>query len=227
MLLSCAGCASYETPGGAVHLGDIDRADLAGAAAQQPSPRFPASIAVVRVQASQYRAYAAASYGSGRFSVVTTADLPSEQQFKALSTWPAVALVAPLDPLLLPAKLDSLDELRLAAAKSQADVLLIYTVDTTFQIKGRAYGPQASISLGLVPDSDAHITSTASAIFTDVRTGFSYGSTEATVKLAGLAEAWGSSDAVDKKRVEAEQQAFALLLSQAEKSWTGIEQQYQ
>jgi len=116
--------------------------------------------------------------------------------------------------------------LRLAAAKLQADVLLVYTVDTSFEIKGRGYGPLSVISLGLIPDRDACITSTAAAVFTDVRTGFTYGVAEATAKASDLSNAWDSSDAVDKKRLEAEHQAFALLLAQAEKTWTGIAQQY-
>lgn len=226
IVLFCAGCASYVTPGGPVHLGDINRTDIAAAASRQPSPRFPANIAVVRVQAPQYKSHSSESYGTGRFSVVATQELLTEARLQEFSKWPSVAGVVPVDRLLLPAKLNSLDDLRLAAAKLQADVLLVYTVDTSFEIKGRAYGPLTAISLGLIPDRDAYVTSTASAVFTDVRTGFTYGTAEATARAAELANAWGSSDAVDKKRLEAEHQAFALLLSQAEKTWGSITEQY-
>lgn len=226
LLALCSGCASYVTPGGPVHLEDIDRADIARVASRKPSPNFPARIAVVRVQAPQYKSHSSESIGTGRFSVVTTQELMTDEQFEAFSRWPAVAGAAPINRLLLPSTLESLDDLRLSAAKVQADVLLVYTLDTSFRVQGRAYGPLSVISLGLVPDRDAHITSTASALFTDVRTGFVYGVAEATAKATGLTNAWSSSDTIDKKRLEAEQQAFRLLMSQVEKTWAGIAQQY-
>jgi hypothetical protein len=226
LLLLCSACASYVTPGGPVRLEDINRADIAEVAARKPSPNFPARIAIARVQAPQYKSYSTESYGTGRFSVVTTQELMTEDQFEGISKWPSVAGVAPINRLLLASTFESLDDLRLSAAKVQADVLLVYTVDTLFTVHGRAYGPLSLISLGLAPDRDANVTSTASAVFTDVRTGFTYGVAEATAKATGLTNIWGSSDTVDKKRLEAEQQAFALLIPQAEKTWTGITKQY-
>lgn len=226
VVLACSGCASYVTPGGPVRLEDINRADIAEVVSRKPSPNFPARLAVARVQAPQYKSYSSDSVGTGRYSVVTTQELITEGQFEAFGKWPSVAGVAPIGRLLLPPNLESLDDLRLSAAKVQADVLLVYTLDTSFRVQGRAYGPLSVISLGLAPDRDAHITSTASALFTDVRTGFIYGVAEATEKATGLTNVWGSSDTVDKKRIEAEQQAFALLIPQAEKTWAGIVQQY-
>jgi hypothetical protein len=224
--LVCAGCASYVTPGGPVRLEDISRADIAEVASRKPSPNFPARVAVVRVQAPGYRSYSSESLGTGRFSVLTTQELLTDEGFEAFGKWPAVAGVAPVSRLLLPTTLDSLDDLRLSAAKVQADVLLVYTLDTSFRVQGRAYGPLTAISLGLAPDRDAHVTSTASALFQDVRTGFVYGVAEATAQVSGLTNVWGASDTVDKKRLEAERQAFALLLPQVEKTWTGIARQY-
>lgn len=230
LLLSCvllySGCASYVTPGGAVRLDEINRADIAEIASRKPSPNFPARVAIVRIQAPEYRSYSSQGYGNGRFSVVTTQELITEEQFQKFGTWPSVAAVAPINRLLLSEKLESLDDLRLSAAKLQADVLMVYTIDTSFRIQGRSYGPLSAISLGLAPDRDAYITSTASALFADVRTGFVYGVAEATAKATGLTSFWGSSDTVDKKRVEAEQQAFILLTTEAEKTWSGIASQY-
>lgn len=222
----CAGCVSYVTPGGPVRLQDIDRADIAEAAARKPSPNFPARLAIARVQAPEYRSYSFDGYGTGRFSVVTTQELLAEEQFDAFDRWPAVAGVAPVNRLLLPPNFESLDDLRLSGAKIQADVLLVYTLDTTFRVQGRSYAPLSVISLGLVLDRDAHITSTASALFTDVRTGFVYGVAEATAKATDLTSFWRSSATIDKKRLEAEREAFALLVPQLEKTWSGIATQY-
>ena len=92
---------------------------------------------------------------------------------------------ADLGPIGLSALGHLLPSPRLSAAQIQADVLLVYTLDTSFRIQGRGYGPLAAISLGVVPDRDAYITSTASALFIDVRTGFVYGVAEATAKHRG------------------------------------------
>ncbi len=221
-----SGCASYVTPGGPVRLEDIDRADIAAVAARKPSPNFPARLAVARVQATGYKSYSAEAYGAGGYSVVTTQELMTDGQMQALSAWPSVAGVAPVSRLLLPASLRSLDDLRLSAAKLQADVLLVYTLDTAFRINGRGYGPLTAISLGIVPDRDAHVTSTASALFIDVRTGFVYGVAEATAKASELTSIWNSSDTVDRKRLDAEREAVGLLLAEAGKTWSGIAGQY-
>jgi hypothetical protein len=227
LMLICAGCATYVTPGAAVRLQDIDRPEIAAAAARKASPNFPARLAVVRVQAPQYKSFSSESYGNGRFSVLTTQELLAENHMSAIQAWPALAGVVPINRLLLPPKLESFDDLRLSAAQIQADVLLVYTLDTAFRVQGRGYGPLAAISLGVVPDRDAYITSTASALFIDVRTGFIYGVAEATAKTTGLTNVWGSRSTIDKKRVEAEQQAFDGLMTQAATTWKGIAAQFQ
>lgn len=102
----------------------------------------------------------------------------------------------------------------------------MYTLDTTFRVQGRGYGPLAVISLGVVPDRDAYITATASAVFTDVRTGFIYGVAESTKKVSGLTSVWGQRSTIDRKRVEAEQSAFDELVTQASTAWAGIARQY-
>ena len=217
------GCAaSYVTPGGPARLDAIDRADIAQVASRQPAASFPARIAVVRVQAADYRSSTAEPLATGRFSVVPTKELISDDELRAIGEWDNVAAVAPLSKLLLPAKLESVEDLRLAAAKLQADVLLVYTIDTSFRVQGRGYGPLAVLSLGLVPDRDAYVTSTASAIFVDVRTGFVYGVAEATEKDSGLTNAWSSSDTVDAKRIAAEREACRQLLTEARQTWSGI-----
>jgi hypothetical protein len=227
LMLICAGCASYVTPGAGVRLQDIDRPDIAVAAARKASPNFPARLAVVRVQAPQYRSYSSESYGNGRFSVLTTQELLTEAHLSSIQAWPALAGAVPINRLLLPPKLESFDDLRLSAAQLQADVLLVYTLDTSFRIQGRGYGALAAISLGLVPDRDAYITSTASALFIDVRTGFIYGVAEATAKTSGLTNLWSSRSTIDKRRVEAEQRAFDGLMTQAAATWKGIAAQFQ
>jgi hypothetical protein len=181
VLLLCAGCsAHYTTPGGPARLGDINRADVADAMSRQPAPHFPANVVVVRVQAPEYASMTASGVGEGRYSVVTVSETQADEPLKPVGAWPSVAQTTPISRLLLPSKLETLDDLRLPAAKLQADILLVYTLDTTFRVQGRDYAPLSILSLGLVPDRDAYVTSTASAVFTDVRTGYTYGTAEAT-----------------------------------------------
>lgn len=167
LVVLCSGCASYITPGGPARLDEIDRADIVAVAARQPAANFPASIAIARIQAEDYQSYTSEGVGVGNFRALTTQELVTERQFQHISELPSVRGVAPINRLLLTSPLKSVDDLRLAAAQVQADVLLIYTIDTTFRIEGRAYGPLSVISLGLIPNRDAHITSTASAMFKD------------------------------------------------------------
>jgi hypothetical protein len=227
LMVLCAGCASYVTPGAGVRLQDIDRADIAAVAARKPSPNFPARLAIVRVQAPNYESYSGQSYGTGRFSVLTTQEVITDDGMKTFGSWPSLAGVVPINSLLLPTRFESLDDLRLSAAKVQADIVLVYTVDTSFRILGRSYGPLAAISLGTLPDRDAHVTATASALFIDVRTGFVYGVAEGTAKVSDLTSFWGSNATVDRKRIEAEQLAVGKLLSEAAMTWLGVSRQYQ
>lgn len=227
VFLFCAGCAGYVTPGGPAPLSDISRADATLLLAQQPSPRFPVKLGMVRVQASAYKSFSSASYGSGRFSVVATHELLSDQPLQTVSKWPLVADVAPLNTTLLPSRLESLDDLRLAAAKNQADVLMVYTIDTSFQVKGHRYAPLADLPVGKAPDKDAAITSAASAAFIDVRTGFSYGTVQAAASVDDLSDAWQTGKTLDDKRMQAERDAFGSMLSAAEKTWSDIASRYE
>jgi hypothetical protein len=222
MTLICAGCATYVTPGGPARLQDMEATPQAWQRSEQRTPRLPASFALVRVQAPQYRSGSARGQGTGPFSVVPSPELASGNRVQALAEWPQVQGAAPLNLLLLPPRLESLGDLRAAAARQQADVLVVYTLDTAFVVRGRARGPQSVLMASIVPDDDAQITSTATAVLTDVHNGAIYGEVEATARISGLQHAWGASGSVDRQRLEAEQAAFASLLSQAEQVWADI-----
>src|SRR5260370_12627487 len=111
--------------------------------------------------------------------------------------------VAPINRLLLPERLLSDVELRHAAAKLHADMLLVATLDTTFQ-KNDLAEPLTLISVGLSPNQKATIVSTASAVLLDTRNGFVYGVSEATSRSTRLMGAWGSADAIDDSRRKTE-----------------------
>jgi len=225
MLAGLAGCSvRYMTPARGVSLqslADVDT-DIHARMTREPGARFPARIAVARVQESQYRSYRHTGYGEGNYSIVIGRDPEEAEELKRLEKLPMVAGVAALNRLVVPSRLETDRELRLAAASLKADLLLAYTLDTSFEVDGRAVGPLGYITLGLLPIDQAIVTSTASAALFDVRTGMVYGLAEATTRETRLASAWTSEDAVDKARVAAEKKALSEMFGEIEGVWNQI-----
>lgn len=221
----CSACASYVTPGGAARLADLNPPGAAAEVSRQPSPSFPVRLGLIRVQAPQYVSFSSAGIGEGRFSVVDAAELLDDAQLQKLAAWTQVARASTLDTALLPASFESLDDLRLAAAKMQVDILLAYTVDTTFKTAARQYEPRSKLSLGDKPE-EAAVASTVSAAFVDVRTGFTYATVRAQAQAGDLAAAWTSATALDGKRLAVERQAFGAFAVEAEKTWALIVGRY-
>jgi hypothetical protein len=226
VLLSIAGCASYTTPGGPVDLAGIQAPDIRELLAREPAAEFPASISFARVQSPDYASRSADTFGSGSYSVVTTREFMLDSQIEALSEWPEVRGVAPLSRLLLPGRLNSLDDLRVSSARLKSDILFVFTIDTSFRVDGKSIGPLSVVSLGLLRDRETVVTTTASAIFVDVKTGYVYGAAEATANEIKQTSAWGSASAIDQSRLVTEKAAFASLTGESLKTWTNIVSEY-
>jgi hypothetical protein len=225
---SLAGCASYATPGRGADLQalGVSREALTDGSivqslARQPLAQFPTGIAVARVQAPGYRSETAETWGSGAYCVVTNRDVESPEQVARLAKMPAVAGVAPLNRLLLPHELKSDVELRQAAATLRADMLLVYTLDTTFRVQDKL-APLSVVTLGLSPNQQAQVVCTASAVLMDTRNGYIYGVAEATDRGTQLTSAWTSSSAVDDARKRTETGAFEKLVGELERTWAGV-----
>lgn len=229
------GCAEYATPGRAADLRavGVTQAMVAGGTEsgieqqlnKKPLAALPTGLAVARLQAPGYRSRTAEGFGEGRYSVVTTRDVEPEAAVARLNKMPMVLGVAPISRLLLPANLQSDQELRHAAAQLHADMLLIYTLDTTFQ-KNDLAEPLTLITLGISPNQKATIVSTASAVLMDTRNGYIYGVSEATTRSSKLMGAWGSGDAIDEARRGTEAEAFGKLVGEVEKMWGGVVRQF-
>lgn len=233
-LLTCAlltGCAHYATPGrgaqmdmfGATKAEQAVGTDggIKAALEKKPLASFPASVAVARVQAPGYSSYTARGWGTGQYCVVTTRDIETDADVERLARMNMVRGVAPLNRLVIPSTLQSDYELRHAAAKMHADVLLIYTLDTTFQDYDRTT-PLSLITLGAASNKRMRILCTASAALLDTRSGYVYGLAEATKKHEELANAWKTESEIDARRREVETKAFAQLIGDVEKSWNGV-----
>jgi hypothetical protein len=221
-----SGCASYRAPGMSADfhalgitpeaVAQSTDASIAGKLNRKPLAGFPTNIAVVRLQGNDYQSYTNRGWGDGQFTVVTTRDVETEDAFEKLKSVPMVAGVAPLNRLVLPHKIDNEETLRGAAASVQADMLLLYTFDTTFATDKERFAPLALLSLGLFPDRQARVNSTASAALIDTRNGFVYGLAEGNGQEKQVANAWSNEQAIDKSRRKAEQQAFINMSAEVE-----------
>jgi hypothetical protein len=232
LCLVCAvaicGCArhTYVTPGASVNLQVISEYDIQERFQTKAASPFPARIAVVRVQDPYYRSYTSHGYGKGRFSVAMARDVEGDEGFERLAALPQVAGIATVNRLLLPENLESVKDLRLAAASLHADMLLVYTFDTAFNVKGRDLGPLTVITLGFLPSKKAFVTTTASAVLYDVRTGHVYGLAEASSKTSHIASTWSTEQVVDNARVETEKEAFTALVDAFARTWDGVLKEY-
>jgi hypothetical protein len=101
-------------------------------------------------------------------------------------------------------------------------MLLVYSMDTGFNVENTDLGPLSLITLGFLPNKKARVTATASAAIFDVRTGFIFGVAEATATEQQRATFWSSSEAIDSARLAAEANAFQKLIGEVEKLWGGV-----
>ncbi len=234
------GCSSYTVPGKAAKMslfteeqgivmspgepkvekpGDIEIVD------RKPTATFPANVVMVRVQEPGYKSQTASGFGTGKFSVVTVRDIEKEEDFERLSKLADLAQISPMNRLLLPGYFQSDRELRTAAARLQADMVLIYTVDTTF-LNTDTSTPVSVITLGLGPTINVRVITTVSALVMDTRTGYIYGTEEETAREQATASVLTSKNACDKLRLKTERKAFEQFVNQFETLWPNIVRQY-
>ncbi len=232
VLSMLGGCASYTTPGRGADFSSIGVQRENGtdpmvrkAINVKPLAQFPTALAVVRIQSSGYRHSYCSSWGSGAYSIVTTREVETEAQLARVGRLPLVTGIAPLNRLLFPEKLESAEQLRQAAGMVHADMLMVYTFDTTFHDDENAM-PLSVVTLGLSPTKSVRVATTASAVVMDTRTGYLYGLAETTVKRNKLTSAWSLNDTMQEAQKNNEKEAFVLLIGELEKTWAGIVNQY-
>jgi len=223
--LLISGCATYIPPGGKADLQTFAPPDIqAGFAAKATNP-FPASIAVVRVQAPTYTNYnlqhLGGSYGSGRYSIILTKEADEEAQLQRVEKLQQVAGVVTINRMLLPERLESDKELRAAASRLQADLLFLYTFDTSFLDTNTAK-PLSVITLGLSSTRKISAVTTCSALLMDTRTGYIYSAYEVTERAEMFSNSWNSRDTADEARRNNEREAFKKLIDEFATSWTKL-----
>jgi len=225
ILVVMSGCATYIPPGAKADLELFGPPDIqAGFAAEATNP-FPASIAIVRVQAPAYTNYylqqRGGSYGSGRYSVILTKEAGEDLQVDRISKLPEVAGLVSINRMLLPQRLEGDREIRGAASRLQADLIFLYTFDTAFFDRDISK-PLSVITLGLSPTRKISAATTCSALLIDIRTGYVYSAYEVTERAETFSTSWGSRDSADETRRKNEQEAFKKLIDEFVATWPRI-----
>lgn len=225
LLLAC-GCAHYRTPGGGVSIPAITDSKIAEALAREPAAQFPAHVIVARVQASGYVSSSARGYGNGGYTVLTTRDIETDEDWAQLASQPGIAAVGAINRILLPIELRSVQDLREAAAQLHGDIVLLYTVDTAFHTENQLVAPLQLVSLGMFASEKSRITTTCAAAFIDVRTGYVYGVAEGTATDTRRSSPWTTEAAIEAARLKTERGAFASALKEITKTWMSINAEY-
>lgn len=230
ILLAASSCTTYVTPGGAVKISELADEDISKLLSNKPTSEFPVNIAIARVQDQRYTNYKYRSnqYSEpqGNFSLILTRDAGEDEAFEKLKELSGVKQASPFNRLLLPYSYKSIKDLRLAAAKMKAHMLMVYTFDTEFVIDTKNYGPQNVFSLGYLKNKDVKVVTTASVAIFDVQTEYLYGLAEATANEHKRSNAWKKQDQVDNLRIETERKAFTSLMSEIEEMWAGVVKEY-
>jgi len=238
IILLAGGCSHYATPKRGVDLkmvegisynpsapsGTETPADVVSAE-PQPTAKFPVNLAIVRIQEPGYLTFTAESYGTGQFSVVTVRDVETEEDFEQILDQTDIAQIVTLNRLLLPKHFGGYQDLRLAADKLHADMILIYTIDTAFYDRNSST-PLTVITLGLSPTVQIKVVTTISGILMDTKTGYIYGALEVTDRKDKSSSALSTKDACDALRVQTERGAFDKFLGEFELTWRAVRKEY-
>src|SRR4051812_24179928 len=112
-----SGCASYATPGRGAKMNLFGAspeeqakgtdAGIQQAMEKKPLAGFPASLAIVRVQAPGYVSLTGRGWGGGQYTILTTRDVERTEDVRRINALPQVRGVAPLNRLVIPSVLNS------------------------------------------------------------------------------------------------------------------------
>ncbi len=210
-----SGCSQYHTPGGPADLRVLGLgSESASAALKMPVSSL---VAVVRVQAPDYRSMTRSGVTAGSVSMVLDADSEDAADLQRLGKMYAVRGTIGLNRMVMPAQISGLADLREAARAAGADALFVYTLDTRFFTPTDVgYGEQ--LRLG-VANNSAHVESVASGVFLEIKSGQIFGQIQTNAKVNVNADDFSAPIVVDRARRNAERLAFAALTREAEARW--------
>lgn len=225
--LLLGGCSQrYVTPGGGADMSVLfETADeeIQEIVSRHPASPLPVNLVMLRLQDGGYWSYSVREeyIQRGRYRIITTRDIEEDRDYERIRRLPNLAQVGPINRMLLPHEIRTEKDLRAAAARLRADMLFLYTVDTKYWSDDMAK-PLSVITLGFSPNVNLHMVTTVSGVLYDVRTGFVYGTVEATEKQDQLTSWWANSDSVDQARLRVERIAFEKMLDEFSSMWVQV-----
>ena len=225
-VLLFSSCSSYVTPPAPADFQTLNSPVAQSMVEPRPLVKFPAYVAITQIQGN--------SLGRGKwkypdknnpFALSITKHLQGDERMNRLRALPGVAESVVLNKLIAPPFFKSSEDLRTAAKRLRADLLLIYTFDTEVT-QNDAMPILTLATLGLSPSKMIEAESTASAVLIDVKTGFIYGTAQGIAKEETISNGWYLKSSMESVEDEVEHEAFSSLLSKIENVWGRVYERY-
>jgi len=195
---------------------------IAAALAVRPEARFPANLALARIQGvvrqsseTSAPAYVVESASSGEETI----------DVDRMRNLPGVSGFAMINSLLVGANEVTPEDLRKAAARIHADMLLLYTFSMDSTIRD-VLPPLSFVTLGIAPTQSQDVVLTASAVLIDVRSGFVYGTLQVMEDGSTLSNAWNTWEAKKRRGAKLEKAALDKMLDEFALMWPEIVRTY-
>ena len=153
--------------------------------------------------------------------MILAKEADEDLQLERVSKLRQVAGLVTINRMLLPERLEGDKEIRGAASRLQADLVFLYTFDTSFFDTDQAK-PLSVITLGLSPTRKISAVTTCSALLMDTRTGYIYSAYEVTERTETFSTSWGSRDTADEARRNNERDAFKKLIDEFATTWARV-----
>ncbi|MEM1355408.1 MAG: hypothetical protein AAGH88_11045 [Planctomycetota bacterium] len=192
--------------------------DIARALSLKPLAQFPTTIAVVRVQkADESSRKHGVSFGRSSLEPIPERTVETDEQLATLRALPEVRDAARLNRLVLgAARTDR--ELRAAAAKIHADLLLVYTINTAVYREDQPE-PINVVHLGLFSTREYRVESTVTALLLGTHNGYVYATAEVIEEQGITDNAWRNERQIKQTVEQLEQLAFDELVGSFVSSW--------
>lgn len=183
-------------------------ADISSGA--RPTVRFPARVAVARINAS----------GDG-FSLEDSTQGEKPEYAAKVAALPGIAGVVGLNRLALKSHVESYRELDREALKLGADLIAVYRFDSSEDIQD-AFVPLTVATLGLAPNHTHKTTTVATLMVRDARTGYIYGVMEERADSGGLTAGIDVENATHRGKRRSREKAMEQLMEKLPAFWGGV-----
>ncbi len=200
--------ASYDDPDAP---GLLQSASSETRSAAFVPPRFPIVLAVARVQRGRPL----------RLLSPVGRDAMSEEELGRLAMLPHVRKIAPITLWETEPNAGSIAQLRTAARRLNADMLLVYELDNERQPTG-TFPLVGLASLGVIPDSKEVSLGNAAALLIDVRSSYQYATVTAQADGSRVSNYWGRDGARADAAADARRETMGKLVSRFASSWQEI-----